>query len=149
MIRLPPSSQTRKVHEQARCTVSKGQPWTGSDNNSNLVLLPSKLFAIHAVEGLEFIGPESDVLRNIHKGSKWLDQAGDEEPVAKVVHELRKSSSHSLHLAEWSECDGLLYYCGRIYVPPISDLRQCIVSLCHDTKVAGYPGHFKTLKLVS
>ena len=61
---------------------------TGSDDNSNIVLLPSKLFTIHAVEGLEFVGPESDVLRDIHKGSKWLDQASDEEPMAKVVHKL-------------------------------------------------------------
>ena len=58
---------------------------TGSDDNSNIVLLPSKLFTIHTVEGLEFIGPERDVLRDIHKGSKWLDQASDKEPVAKVV----------------------------------------------------------------
>ena len=108
-----------------------------------------KLFAICAVEGLEFVGPKRDVLRDIHKGSKRLDQAGDEEPVAKTVHKLRKSSSHSLHSAEWSEHDGLLYYRGHIYIPLTSDLRQHIVSLCHDTKVAGHPGHFKILKLVS
>src|SRR6266545_4719045 len=122
---------------------------TGSNDNSNVVLLPSKLFTIHAVKGLEFIGPERDVLRDIHKGSKWLDQASDEEPMAKVVCELRKSSLHSLHSAEWLECDGLLSYCGCIYVPTISNLQQCIVSLCHDTKVAGHPRHFKTLELVS
>ena len=40
-------------------------------------------------------------------------------------------------------------YCGCIYVPDTSDLRCRIVSLCHDTKVAGHPGHFKTLELVS
>jgi len=51
--------------------------------------------------------------------------------------------------AEWSEHDGLLYYRGRIYVPDSSQLRRRIVSLCHDTKVAGHPGRFKTLELVS
>ena len=61
---------------------------TGSDNNSNIVLLPSKLFTICAVEGLEFVGPKRDVLRDICKGSKQLDQAGNEEPVVKAVHEL-------------------------------------------------------------
>jgi len=50
---------------------------------------------------------------------------------------------------EWSKHDGLLYYRGRIYVPDSSQLRRRIVSLCHDTKVAGHPGHFKTLELVS
>ena len=61
---------------------------TGSDDNSNVVLLPLKLFAIRAVEGLEFIRPKRDVLRDIHKGSKQLDQAGNEEPMAKVVCKL-------------------------------------------------------------
>ena len=48
----------------------KADHGTGSDDNSNVVLLPSKLFAICAVEGLEFVRPERDVLRDIHKGSK-------------------------------------------------------------------------------
>src|SRR6266498_603772 len=38
---------------------------TGSNNNSNIVLLPSKLFAICAVESLEFIRPKRDILRDI------------------------------------------------------------------------------------
>ena len=96
---------------------------TGSNNNSNVVLLPSKLFAIRAVEGLEFVGPERDVLRDIHKESKQLDQAGNKEPIVKAVCELRKSSSCSLYSAEWLERDGLLYYHGCIYVPPTSDLQ--------------------------
>ena len=50
---------------------------------------------------------------------------------------------------EWSEHDSLLYYCGCIYVPDTSDLRRRIVSLCHDTKVAGHPGCFETLELIS
>src|SRR6266511_2875755 len=50
---------------------------TGSDDNSNIVLLPLKLFTIRAVEGLEFVGPESDILRDIYKRNKWLDQAGN------------------------------------------------------------------------
>jgi len=29
------------------------------------------------------------------------------------------------------------------------DLQRWIVSLCHDTKIAGHPGHWKTLELVS
>ena len=61
---------------------------TGSDDNSNIILLPLKLFTICAVEGLEFVGPERDVLRDIHKGSRQLDQASDEEPMVKVVRKL-------------------------------------------------------------
>src|SRR6266581_4331300 len=40
---------------------------TGADNNSNIVLLPPKLFVIHALEGLEFAGLEWDILRDIRQ----------------------------------------------------------------------------------
>jgi len=73
----------------------------------------------------------------------------NEEPIARAAQELWKSSTRSLQSAEWSEHDSLLYYCSCIYVPDTSDLRRRIVSLCHDTKVAGHPGRFKTLELVS
>ena len=118
---------------------------TGVDDNSNIVLLPPSRFAVRALEGLEFAGPEQKILQDICQGAK----SPEEEPVAKAVQELQKSSTCSLRSAEWSQNDGLLFYRGRIYVPPTSDLRRCIVSLCHDTKVAGHPGRFKTLELVS
>jgi len=118
---------------------------TGADDNSDVMLLTPKLFAVRALEGLQFAGPEQDILRDIQQGTKQPK----EEPVAQAAQELRKSSTRSLRSTEWSEHDGLLYYHGCIYVPDTSDLRRRIVSLCHDTKVAGHPGHFKTLELVS
>jgi len=104
-----------------------------------------KLFAVRALEGLQFTRPEQDILRDIRQGTKQPK----EEPIARATQELQKSSTCSLQSAEWSEHDGLLYYRGSIYVPNTSDLRRRIVSLCHDTKVAGHPGRFKTLELVS
>ena len=86
-----------------------------------------------------------DILRDIRKGSR----DPEEEPVAKAVKELRKSSTRSVRSQEWSVQDGLLYFHGRIYVPPTSDLRRRIVSLAHDTRIAGHAGRFKTLELVS
>jgi len=118
---------------------------TGADNNSNVVLLTPKLFVVHALEGLQFTGPEQDILRDIRQGTKQPK----EEPIARAAQELRKLSTRSLQSAEWSEHDGLLYYRGCIYVPDTSDLCRRIVSLCHDTKVAGHPGCFKTLELIS
>jgi len=118
---------------------------TGADDNSDVVLLTPKLFAVRALEGLEFTGLEQDILRDIRQGTKQPK----EEPVARATQELQKSSTRSLRSAEWSEHDGLLYYHGCIYVPDTSDLRRRIVSLCHDTKVAGHPGCFKTLELIS
>src|SRR5277367_6533030 len=78
-----------------------------------------------------------------------MDNGETEEAVAKAVKELRKTSAHSLRSAEWSESGGLLYFRGKIYVPDSADLRRRIVSLCHDTKIAGQCGRWKTLELVS
>ena len=50
--------------------------------------------------------------------------------------------------SEWSLENGLLYYRGKIYVPK-SDLHQRILALCHDLKLAGHPGRWKTLELAS
>jgi len=38
---------------------------TGTNNNSDVVLLTLKLFAVCALEGLQFAGPEQDILRDI------------------------------------------------------------------------------------
>jgi len=59
------------------------------------------------------------------------------------------SKSKTVCSAEWSEDDGVLRFRGKIYIPQNLDLRRWIVSLCHDTKVAGHPGCWKTLELVS
>ena len=118
---------------------------TGADDNSNIVLLHPELFTVRAMEGLQFVGPEQDILRDIHKGVNHPE----EESIARAAQELCKSSARSMRSAEWSERDGLLYYRSRIYVPDSSQFHHCIVSLCHDTKVAGHPGRFKTLELIS
>src|SRR6266700_5653056 len=118
---------------------------TGTGHNYNIVLLPPTVFAARALEGLEFAGPELDILRDIRKGVG----APTDEPIAEAVRQLRNASNRSLRSREWSDRDGLLYFCGRIYVPDSSDLRRCIISLCHDIKVAGHAGRFKTLELVS
>ena len=51
---------------------------TGADDNSDVVLLTPKLFAVRALEGLEFTGPEQDILRDIRRETKQPK----EEPVA-------------------------------------------------------------------
>jgi len=69
---------------------------TGAGDNSNIVLLPPKLFAVRALEGLQFAGPEQDILWDIRQGSKRLE----EEPVAKAVQELQRTSTRSLRSVE-------------------------------------------------
>jgi len=91
-------------------------------------------------------GPEKGILREIRQGNQRGDQ---EEPVAKAARELRQATSKTVRSAEWAEEEGLLRFRGKIYVPQNADLRRRVVSLCHDTKVAGHPGRWKTLELVS
>jgi len=69
---------------------------TGADDNSDVVLLTPKLFAVCALEGLQFTGLEQDILRDIRQGTKQPK----EEPVARAAQELPKSSTHSLRSAE-------------------------------------------------
>ena len=64
----------------------------GSDDNSDIMLLTPKLFAARALEGLEVAGSELDILRDIRKGVKQPN----EEPIAKVVEQLRKSTTRSI-----------------------------------------------------
>jgi transposase InsO family protein len=110
-----------------------------------LILLTLGLLAIRALEGLQVVGEEKDILKEIRREMEAEDQ---EEVVVKVVKELKRSPAKSVKSSEWSMENGLLYYRGKIYVPG-SELRRRILSLCHDSKIAGHPGRWKTLELVS
>jgi len=101
---------------------------------------------VRALEGVELTGIEQKILSDIYKGNRNGDQ---EEPIAKAARELRNSANRTVHSSEWSNIDGLLRFQGKIYVPWSPDLRRQIVALCHDTQIAGHPGRWKTLELVS
>ena len=109
---------------------------SGTDDNRNLTLLTPRLFSVRVLEGVQVIGEERDILREIRRG---MDDEDQEEVVVKAVKELKKSSAKSVKSSEWSMENGLLYYRGKIYVPG-SDLCRKISALCHDTKLAGHPG---------
>jgi hypothetical protein len=117
----------------------------GSGDNDNLILLQPSMFAIRALEAYTLVGEESVFLQDI-RASKDLD-----EVAVTAAKELtsRKGQSKSVRSDEWVEEDGLLYYRGKIYVPKDLELRRRIVEQHHDTPVAGHPGRFKTLELVS
>src|ERR1700689_4427034 len=65
---------------------------TGADDNSDIVLLSPRVFAVHALEALQFVGPERDILRDIRRGVK----DPEEEPIARAARELRQSSTRSI-----------------------------------------------------
>lgn len=52
-------------------------------------------------------------------------------------------------IMEWEEREGLIYYCGKVYVPLDEDLCRRILEQCHDSITAGHPGRHGTLELVS
>jgi len=117
-----------------------------ASDNENIVLLRPEFLAVCALKGVELTGVEQKILSNICKGNRNRDQ---EEPIAKVAQELRSSANEAVHSSEWLNIDGLLRFQGKIYVPQSPDLHRQIVALCHDTQIAGHPGRWKTLELVS
>jgi len=118
----------------------------GASNNEDVVLLRPEFLVVRAMEGVELTGVEQKILSNICKGNWNGDQ---EEPITKAARELRRSANRIVHSLEWSNIGGLLWFRGKIYVPQSPDLRRQIVALCHNTHIAGHPGCWKTLELVS
>ena len=80
---------------------------TGVGDNTNIVLLSLKLFAVRALEGVEVVGAEAGILWDIRTGVTGVI---GEEPVAQAVKAMHSSKAKSLRSAEWAERDGLLYY---------------------------------------
>jgi len=117
-----------------------------TSDNENVVLLRPEFLAVRALEGVELTGMEQKILSDIRRGNRNGDQ---KEPIAKAAQELRRFANGTVHSLEWSNIDGLLRFRGKIYVSQSPDLHKQIIALCHDTHIAGHPGHWKTLELVS
>jgi hypothetical protein len=73
------------------------------------------------------------------------------DPVAKATAMLwRDKQWGQLHRSEWNfKGEDLLLFNGHIYVPDAVDLQQRIIAQHHDSLIAGHPGRWKTLELVS
>jgi hypothetical protein len=120
---------------------------SGQGDNDNLTLLALELFRIHVLAGARLEGDEHDILQEVRRSLKDDVQ---EELVAKAARELLKDKGRgTVKSAEWSESDGLLIFCGKIYVPKDRELRCHIVKQHHDTHITGHADRFKTIELVS
>ena len=62
---------------------------TGSNDNSDITLLTPAFFAVRALEGMELVGEEQEILKEIQKGTKDREK---EEAIAKVAQELIASN---------------------------------------------------------
>jgi hypothetical protein len=120
---------------------------TGRDDNKDVTLLGPELFHARALSGLDIVGEEKEILTEIRRS---LRDDVQEDAVVKAAEELKRDRSRkTVHSAEWSEKDNLLTFRGKIYVPKDRDLRRRIVEQHHDSRIAGHPGRWKTLELVS
>jgi hypothetical protein len=112
----------------------------GVEDNRDITLLTPSFFAVRALEGTEVEGEERDLLQAIRRET----QDGElEDIVGKAVKALKSSLARSICSSEWSEVEGILHFQGKIYVPPLGDIRQKIVTLNHDSQIAGRPGRWK------
>jgi RNase H-like domain found in reverse transcriptase/Reverse transcriptase (RNA-dependent DNA polymerase)/Integrase zinc binding domain/Chromo (CHRromatin Organisation MOdifier) domain len=118
----------------------------GSGDNADITLLRPELFVIRTLEGLTIEGENRNIAKEIRTRNRRMMW---EDSVAIMVQGLKDSKSNSARSAEWKLQDGLIFYRDRIYVPNDSELRRKIVAQHHDSKVAGHPGRWKTLELVS
>jgi hypothetical protein len=120
---------------------------SGQGDNDNLTLLVPELFQIHVLACARFQGDRVNILQEIQCS---LKDGVQEESIAKAARELRKDKGRgTVKSTEWSESEGLLMFCDKIYVPNDRDLRCRIIKQHHDTCIAGHAGRFKTLELVS
>ena len=88
---------------------------SGRDDNSNMTMLSPELFQIHVLSGLDIVGEERDILRDVRRSLLDDDL---EESVAKAAQELRRDCGcGTMCSAEWSESDSLLMFHGKIYIP--------------------------------
>jgi hypothetical protein len=94
---------------------------SGSQDNSNVVLLNADLFAVHVMEAVAVEGEEREVLCNIHAKVK---EGCMDDSVALMVKGLKDSKSRTVKGAEWNLCKGLVYFHDCIYVPRNEELRQ-------------------------
>jgi hypothetical protein len=117
----------------------------GNNDNSDEILLKPEFFRVRANQfGHILVNAEEGPLLTAIRKSKEYD-----ESVVKAVEELRQSPLKHLRSNEWSEEHGLILFRGKVYVPKNVNIRRKLVRLHHDTAVAGHPGQWKTIELVS
>ena len=118
----------------------------GKQDNSNIMLLKLDFFTIRALEGLMVEGEEKEIVREIWRRNR---EGEADIQVAVAVKELKRGNQRFMRGEEWKERDGLILFHDRIYVPKNDELCRWIVAQHHDSLIAGHPGHWKTLELIS
>jgi hypothetical protein len=92
---------------------------SGSEDNSNSVLLDANLFAVRALEVVVAEGEEREMVQEIRVKVK---EGLVEDSVAAMVKGLKESKSRTVQGSEWNLHKGLVLYHDCIYVPNDPDL---------------------------
>lgn len=141
------------LHHRPGCSMGKpdalsrrADHGTGTDDNADVTFLrielfsspiPSKVFAVRAIQHVLVEGKEKEILKEIRRGNRDGKQ---EDVVALAAKGLLWTSGKSLRTSEWAMPDGLLTMCDKVYVPCDPELRRRIVHQHHDMKIAGHLG---------
>jgi len=88
--------------------------------------------------------------REVPSISDLFIQAYKDDPLPnKVLEAIRKGASlKEITIAEFTEQEGQVWYCGTRYVPDGEQLRLRLIQEHHDTALAGHPGRAKTFDLL-
>ena len=107
-------------------------------DNENQILLKPEFFAISAIKN-SYDSPIND--NNIVREFK---EALINDEVTKDYQSLLKSGSREFgkSLKEWNFENGLLLYCGKVYITKTKDeeLKCQVIKMHHDLPSAGHPG---------
>lgn len=107
----------------------------GQDNVELTLLKPEWFARIASIRGhVEVQGVGDKLLLEIKKDTT------KEESVLKALG--RRDP-------RWSKEADLLMYKGLVYVPPTLELRRKVMQQHHDSQLAGHPGQYKTLELIT
>jgi hypothetical protein len=100
---------------------------------------------------LEAISPQHQATINNTELLDKIKKALEKDKITINYRSLLKSGPQEFGKppAEWNFENGLLLYCGKVYVPKLHKLRMELIKLHHNTLLAGHPGRWKTLELIS
>jgi hypothetical protein len=92
---------------------------SGSQDNSNIVLLNADLFAVRVMEAVAVEGEERKVLCDI---CAKVEEGCMDDSIVLMVKGLKDSKLRTVKGAEWNLHEGLVYFCDCIYVPRDEEL---------------------------
>src|SRR5258708_2791793 len=92
------------------------------------------------MEAITLEGEEAAFMEHIQQSDQYNNP---------VVKALKALDMGELCSNEWTCAEGIVLYQGKVYVPDNPQLRHDLVHVHHSAIVAGHPGHWKMLELVS